>query len=98
MGRVAGRGNMGQPGTASPADQVMTTADKRMLFLQTAIYKDIIMDPVNFAAGVTTNVKVPQTGIADRVRLFFSLSVSSSASGTNWGTKAPFSFVPQIQY
>jgi len=94
-----GSTNNGQPGYPTPPDQYMSPSQLRDLFLQTAIYKNIMMDPVSYSQGSTLNIKVPQTGLAQKVRFLSTLTATTAANLAAAPTaKAPFSLITQLVY
>jgi hypothetical protein len=92
--------NMGQPGYPAPADQQMAPSDVRSLFLQTALYKSIMMAAQAYPGAAQTVISnVPQTGVANKVRLLSQLTAvvgTALAAGPN--SKAPYSHVTNILY
>lgn len=88
----------GQPVSPAPADQVMSPAQIRDLFLQTALYSSIPTDPIAWTPGQTLSVKVPQTGVACKIRLLVSLTLTVGTAALALGPRGVYQLLSSIQY
>lgn len=93
--------NLGQPGSPVPADQVASAADRRNLFLRTAVRKtaqpDSIVNPV---AGQMYPIRITATGLGRFIRIFFSLTVTvTPGTGTaTLGPRGPYNYLSGIEF
>jgi hypothetical protein len=60
--------------------------------------KDQLLNTQTYAAGSTLNIQVLQTGIAALLRLIVQVTATAATASLTPGPKAPFAFLPLIQY